>query len=454
MRYVYGVGALALLLVGCKSYEPKPLDVEAELQRLEGLNLGVTVDRSRPGQESAKQDGFDPSDGLSEAEAVALALTLNPELHARRLATGEADARLIAAGQWPNPRIGISWLPGVDGAPGVTMGGQWLTEVLRVWERFARQDAAEAGVKEAEAGVLAAEWRMVARVRTAFLRIRVAVQDYRLLSAQVEVQDRAFNLLKQRQAIGEGTALDTTLAELGLHALARDKLRAETEVQSSKRKLNELLGLPPNLPVPITDEASPLKVTVFEAVNAEEVNRRLLAGRFELQARAFAYQRGEEQLRLEIYRQYPRLSIGVAFDREPETGSYYVGPGFMVELPIFNQNEGAIAGREVQRERMRAEFILALHTLRAEAQQALASMQRAKLEVDLQQKKVLPALDRTAALLDEGLKLKEVSSLDWVTAQGRALRVRREYLSSLARYQTAVIRLEAATGTPLKEALP
>ncbi|HBP17995.1 MAG TPA: hypothetical protein DEA08_09405 [Planctomycetes bacterium] len=453
MRLVIGVGAITLLLAGCKSYEADPLDPEVELRRLQGIGLDVSVERSLPGQEPSGSAEFDPSDGLSEAEAVALALTLNPRLHARRLATGEADARLIAAGQWPNPRIGVSWLPGVDGAPGVTMGGQWLTEVLRVWERFARQDAAEAGTKEAEAGVIAAEWRLVAQVRSAYLQVRVAVQDHRLLSEQAKLQRQALDLLQRRQSIGEGTALDTTLSELGVHEVSRDVIRTESEVQRARRRLNELLGLPPHLAVPLSEEGSPLEVTVFESVNEAEVERRLLAGRFELRARALAYERGEHELRLAIYRQYPRLSIGVAFDREPG-GDYYVGPGFMIELPIFNQNEGAIAAKEVQRERLRAEFRAVLHGLRAEAHEALGGLRRAKLEIDLHQQHLLPALERTTSLLAEGLRLKELGTLDWLTAQRRAFSVRREYLSSLSRYQAAVIRLEAATGTPLKEALP
>ena len=107
-------------------------------------------------------------------------------------------------------------------------------------------------------------------------------------------------------------------------------MRAEAEVGNSRRQLNKLLGLPPHLSVPLSEEASPLEVTVFEAVDEAEIERRLLGGRFELQARALAYERGEHELRLAIYRQYPRLSIGVAFDREPG-GDYYVGPGFMIE---------------------------------------------------------------------------------------------------------------------------
>ena len=49
MRLMYGVGALVLLLAGCKSYEADPLDPEAELRRLQGIGLDVVVDRSLPG---------------------------------------------------------------------------------------------------------------------------------------------------------------------------------------------------------------------------------------------------------------------------------------------------------------------------------------------------------------------------------------------------------------------
>tara|TARA_R110002072_G_scaffold28296_7_gene91077 strand:- start:9496 stop:10854 length:1359 start_codon:yes stop_codon:yes gene_type:complete len=452
MRLVYGVGAL-LLLAGCKSYNPKPLDAEAELRRLQDIDLDVAVERSLPGQEPVERGWFDARDGLNESEAVALALTLNPRLHARRLATGEAEARLIAAGQWPNPKIGVSWLPGVDGAPGVTMGGQWLTEVLRVWERFALQDAAEAGSKEAEAAVLAAEWQLVGEVRAAYLEVLVAVQEHRLLSEQATLQGQALDLLQRRKAIGEGTALDATLAELGVYEASRDLLRTESRVLRARRRLNELLGLPPQLEVPLSEEGAPFQVTVFEGIDEAEVERRLLKGRFELRARALAYLRGEHQLRLAIYRQYPRLSIGVAFDREPG-GDYYVGPGFMIELPLFSQNEGPIAAKEVQRERLRAEFRYVLHGLRAEAHEALSDLRRAKREVDLNREHLLPALERATSLLAKGLQLKELNSLDWLTAQRRAFGIRREYLSSLSRYQGAVIRLEAATGTPLKEPLP
>lgn len=444
-----GTGALilGLLLAGCKTYEPEPLNPNVELRRLQDFDLGkVRVRRIRPGEKKPSKAPipFDPKDGLSEAEAVGLALTINPRLRVRRHGKGAADARLITAGLWPNPRIGVSWLPGVDGAPGVSMDGQWLTEVVRLWERFARVDAAREGTREAEAAIVAAEWQLVADVRVAYWQVQLMTQVESLLKEQVKQQERAVNLVRRREKLGEGTKLETTLAELGLLELRRDLLRAGSATMAARAGLNRLLGVSPHEKVALSD--APITITLLERLTPKEVDRRLLAGRFELRALEHAYKRSEHELRLAIYRQYPRLSLGVAFDREAG-GDYYVGPGFMVELPIFSRNQGAIAGKETQRDRLRDEYRALLYAIRSEAHAAFTALKRARLEFDLQTKKLLPLLKRLQALLAEGLRRKELNTLDWLTAQRRAFQIRRTYLMTLFSYQKAVIRLEAATGT-------
>lgn len=457
MHRSMGLGALSLLalLGGCKSYEPEPLLPERELERLRSLSLsGVEVSSAPPGQEAqGTPHPFDPHDGLNEEETVALALTLNPELRVRRLARGAAEALLVSAGQWPNPAFGVSWMPGIAGAPGVAMDGAWLTEVLRLWERFARIDAAEANTEAADAAILAAEWQLVGRVRLVHLRVRRAVQVQRLLSEQLTLQERALALLRRREEIGQGTALEVSLAELDLLESRRDLLLAESEALAARRALNQLLGLPPELEVPLTGLEAPIRITVFDSLTEAEIDRRLLAGRQELTAQEHAYEGAEHELRLAVYRQYPSLSIGLSFEREAG-GNYYAGPGFLIELPIFNRNEGEILAKEVQRDAARAAYRALLHALRAEAHDALGDLRRARIELELQQDRLIPALNRVQALLDEGLRLRQLSTLDWVTARRRAYAVRREFLASLARYQEAVIRLETTTGTMLRENVP
>ena len=114
------IAAPMVLGASCATYSPKPLDPGAELAALGRRGLDdLVVERAMPGEGGAPVPiGFDPSDGLDETEVIAVALTLNPELQAKRLETGQARALLIEAGLWPNPEVGAAWRPGLGSAPG------------------------------------------------------------------------------------------------------------------------------------------------------------------------------------------------------------------------------------------------------------------------------------------------------------------------------------------------
>jgi len=162
------VASFALYSSGCVTYEPHPLNPETERAALASRSLeGFVIRHARPGEEARPAViPFDPSDGLDEAELVAVGLTLNPDLQAKRLEIGEANALLISAGLWPNPVLSAGWRPGVSGAPGYTMDAELLVDLLKFWERSAKKGAATARIKEASVEIIAEEWRLVSEVRT------------------------------------------------------------------------------------------------------------------------------------------------------------------------------------------------------------------------------------------------------------------------------------------------
>jgi cobalt-zinc-cadmium efflux system outer membrane protein len=187
---------------------------------------------------------------------------------------------------------------------------------------------------------------------------------------------------------------------------------------------------------------------VFEEVPDAELERRLLAGRFEFRALEAAYERAEHELRLAIRSQFPNLKLGVSGERNEE-GDEFLGPGVELEIPLFDRNQGEIAAKANARDLARANFVATLHRLRAEAYEARAELQRARLEVQMQEKDVLPLVQRNQDLVERAFGAREVSVFDRVAAQQRALRSREAYLDSVVRYQRAVIEVETATGMPL-----
>jgi cobalt-zinc-cadmium efflux system outer membrane protein len=149
-----------------------------------------------------------------------------------------------------------------------------------------------------------------------------------------------------------------------------------------------------------------------------------------------------------VQRQFPDLKIGLTYSRDSD-GSKYLGPGAELEIPLFDRNQGGIAAALSARDRARAEFVATLFRLRAEAYEARAQLERARLEVELQEKDVLPLVRRNEALVEQGLSAHEVNVLDRVASQERALRARQAYLESVVRYQRNVVEVETATGTAL-----
>ena len=404
------------------------------------------VEHVKPGDASgAATMRFDPADGLDDAEVVAVALTLNPELRAKRAGVGEAQAALITAGLWPNPEVGVSPLWGIDGASGWRVDADALFQLLRPGERDSRKKVAGARVVEVQAEVFADEFRVVGEVRRQRVAVFAAERIVALLKEAVDLRQRADDLVRRQRQIGEGTELAIAASQLELAESRRDLRKAEVQLQEELRELNRIMGLPPEYGLKLTGLGEPLAVTAFNDVTDDDLDHRLLEGRPELRAQEAAYRRSEQELRLAVIQQYPRLSLGPAFERELD-GEKSLGLGLSLELPILNQNQGEIAERRAARERARADYTALLHRLRASAFAARATVRTARAEVETQEGDILPLLQRNQELFEAAYRARELNIIDWITAQQRAVSARREFIEGVVRYRTALIDLEAAMG--------
>jgi len=438
--------APVLIFAGCAIYREKPLDPEAELLALGRSGLeGFVVEHVRPGGgKDASQAPFDLSDGLDEAELVAVALTANPDLKARRLAIGEARALLVSAGLWPNPEIGVGWRPGISPPTGFTADAELLLEVLKPGERSARKQVAVQRIEQERQAIAAEEWRLATQARTARLRVLFAQDAFRLLERETALREQAMDLVRRRRQIGEATELDASVAALELSQARGEMRRERADLECRRAALNRLLGLPPGHVLNI-QEARPIRIGLYEDLPEEDLEKRLLQGRPELREMEAAYGRSEAELRLAILGQYPKLKIGPSYGKEADGGNF-LGVGASLEIPLFDRNQGGIAAKEALRERARAEYTALLHRLVADAHEALRELRLAGQEVEAGEREVLPIIRAGRDLLEKALRARELNLLDWAAAQERFLRMEREHLRTLLEYQTAVVRMETVLG--------
>ncbi len=437
----------ACLLQACATYTPAPLVPDDELAGLRSVQLQtVRIEREAPGTDaSARGTGFDLADGLDEAELVAVALTLNPELRARRLQLGEASALLVSAGLWPDPELAVSVLPGINGADSVGVGASLLLELLAPDERPAGVALAQAQVDIARADIMAAEQRLVADVRRARLAVLGSEQLVRLLQLEAGLAAEALALLTKQHELGEANELTLALVALEEASSARRLRDGQAAAEAAARALLERAGLPPGAELPLSERGEPLTITLRIDPDDDALDRRVLAGNPELRTRAAEYEAAEQELRLAIARQLPHLGVGPAYERDVE-GSEGFGLGATFTLPLWNRHQAGIEGRTAARDRSRAEYVAVLHAARARAFAARAELRRARAEVELQEQQVGPLAARTEALFEGALRAGELTGLEWLTARGHAVEARRGLTDALLRYADAAVELDAVTG--------
>lgn len=446
---VVALGGLLGGIAGCATYRAEPVDPAVMLRGLdiEPAKLFATTGAEGAGRTEGATAAFDPSDGWSEAELVAAALEGNQELRIERARIGESAALLIDAGRWPNPSLARVWRPGVAGTAGHSVEGELIFEIPRPGEIPGRKAAVRARADAARAELAAREWLLVAAVRKQRLRVLAATRRRQLLLEELALRQSALDLVASRRRTGEGTELSVGLVQLERDDLVIDELATAGEEQAARLELNRLLGLRPGDELRLEDAGEPIRLAARrEDPSDEEIDQRLLAGRFELTAKQAEYRAAEAELRQAIAKQYPGVGLGHAWAREDD-GSMFRGLATDLVLPLFDRNQGEIREKRSARARVRAELQGLLHTLRAAAHEARARVRIQARIVDRYEQEVLPGASRVREFVGRGLRARDLDFLSAGLARREALGVLRKYQQALLELEEARIDLDAALGS-------
>ena len=375
----------AMLLVGCQSYEPAPLDVGRYRVSLDERLLDTEpIDRFSQRLQATGEDvpdRFDPADGISCAEGEVLSLFYNPELRIARAEAGVALASKETAGLWEDPVFGF------DGAEIVSPTapfefGLMGSLTIPISGRLEVEKAQAGAAYEAELRSLVdIEWKTRADVRRQWSAWTAAGMHAALLTDIIDDLERINGIADHLEAAGELNRIERRLLRIELADRLVQISEYELRVIAAELLLLELLGLPPDageLLVPSYFEMSP--------PDAPDVSARLIVANTELAVHFANYDTAEETLRLEIKKQFPDIVIGSGYGTE--FNDHRVMFGLSVPIPILNANRAAIAeataNREVVRAKAETTFARLLRQLAAaEAALELQQLQRTRYEQEI-----------------------------------------------------------------------
>lgn len=340
--FIFVTGATALLISGCRTYTPTPIDWQQE-----------TATWSPPTNRLT----------LTHATARQAALYFNPELNALRLKHAASSNIINQTGWWEDPSVNLDAQRFIQGVASSWIIDAPLTLTLPVNGVPGLERQAAAAYSYAAACAISVQERAMLAEVDRIWSLLVALHARIQIKQKLDKQLAALNPTAQT-LLAAGELPVTEAAQLELEQL---RLRAEiaqlaAEQTRTRLLLMRQLGFHPKTRVQL-DFAEP------EHARMPAIHEADLVRHPRVQEKLAQLSAAEADLRTEIRRQYPDITLGPAGGYEE--GDFRAGLSFGMTLPLWNRNRLAIAKSDAERAHIRREacaewrlLVSELHTAR------------------------------------------------------------------------------------------
>ncbi len=293
------------------------------------------------------------------------------------------------------------------------------------------------------------------------VRTAVAAAFFEVYGAdrQLEVMRRTLRLLQDFEAVaramygtGTGRQSDVLRANVEVSRMDTEIARMEATRVGAAARLNALLDLPaetpvPSLRLPRLPQEVPDRDTLAEWA---ETSRPLIHGALT------EVERARSQYDLARKQVWPDLTVGVHYGQRDVDDDTRRMASFLVgfNLPVFaGSRQLRMRDEAVALERV-AEATLdeTRAWVDARIEQLLADLDQGRTLIDLYRKEILPAAEANVESAFSLYRIGDVDFLTLVDAQTTTNRFEQGYYQLLARYGTAVAELEMTVGRELSTA--
>ena len=439
--------ATAIVLSGCVTYRPAPLDPQRSLEQFAARGLDEPALQTEVAGLLPQAAASWPPQLWDRGELLAVALVRNPGLAVSRARAQVALAHEIAAGRVLNPDFQLQSEYGAHGEP-----HPWLYGVALDWallspgQRHLEQKIARMDTANTRLDVMNEVWALRRELITALSEWESARRRLDLLERLAAAQDRLRDGELKRVQAGEDPPSESVTIEQVSIEIEQQQAEARTAADAAQVAAARALGFPPDtlnsLRFEWPDWGTPPLLGEAERAEARE---RALLSRSDLEIAMGEYSTAEARFELAVKRQYPRLTLSPGYYWDHGIGKFPFDLGFT--LPI-DGNKGEIAETRAARDVAGKHMI----ALQADIYEEIASAERAerlaRTSTDTAERRLENA--RHQSIQSElSLRLGESDATERAATEISAIRAELEVLDMRAQLQTARNNLEDALRTPL-----
>ena len=425
------------LLAGCASPREDFKSVSGELERRSGHSLT----NARPG-EVVIPSSISLDDGLSEDEAVTLALWNNSAFRETLADLGVSRADLVQAGLLPNPTLSMLF---PVGAKPFELTAKYPVEAL--WLRPRRVAAAKLEFQRTEQRLVQSALDLIRDVRVACAELTLANERLMLGESASKTAHAIAAQAEARLRAGEATELEVLTTRNETLQANEQAARAAQDAHLARERLRFLVGLGvEHWPALILTSSLPS----LHVHSASWLVTNALASRPDLRAAELGLEAAGKRIGLAKTELY---TFSLALNAKEVGADFLSGPGLDIPIPIANQNQGGIAQARAKFEKAARQYLTVRDRIVLEVRDAHTRFAQAQESQQRWEKEILPPLQHAVTTAGNAFAAGSVPLLVELEAQRRLADAKLKAAAVAADLRRTYSELERSVGLKL-DSLP
>ena len=437
MRVIFAGAALGVLAcAGCASMHgaPTTADVDAAIRGRAAAGIRLEGNAALP-------PGADLADGVTQEEAVAVALWNSPSFQATLVDLGLARADLAEAGLLRNPIFSLLF----------PVGPKQLEFTLQypfdaLIQRPARVAAARFNARVIGERLVWEALTLVAEVKTAHADAVIADRRLALAAENAMLARRLADITDARLRAGDISDLDARAprTDAARSDLVRRALQHDRDL--ARLTLAAVLGvdrLPEQLPVQLSVAYDLAPCAVDDARLADA-----LASRPDVRAAEIGVEGAAAKARWERSRAVALIGILDANGKGDD--GFEMGPGIGLDIPLFNRNQGGVGRATAEIERASRLYLAARTRVIAEVRSAAIRVSQARQALDVWTAEIVPSLEIEQRQAESAYTAGEIPLFTVLDVSRRLVDGRLRQLDAQSDLVRARIALDRAIGRSCK----
>lgn len=348
-----------LAAAGCVHYQPKPLSADKTADQLESRSLTNNTLRHFLEQNLHQEFTGWPLATWDLDNLTLAAFYFNPNLEVARAEWRAATGAVKSAAEMPNPTTTASLLhQPVPDAP-----SPWIPTINfdlpieTAGKRRVRTEKAKHLSESARLNIATSAWQVRSQLRSGMVDLISAEERLNLVQREVALREELVGRMQNQFQAGEISAFDLNTARLTLIRARADAADAQRQLAEARPRLAAALGMSSTGLGEAQFRFDLTGLGKIEELTSSDVRRLALLGRSDILGALADYEASQSALQLEVAKQYPDVHLSPGYSwNAGSAGENDWQIGATVELPILNQNQGAIAEAAGRREASAARF--------------------------------------------------------------------------------------------------